>query len=100
MKSFEVLIDEPKYELVQDESAHDKSHLDKSCRDGPRLGKISFEISNGEARQACSIRVIQQDEALALAFFHTNWPVIGKMAREALDAGDIENGEVRLVAPA
>jgi len=79
MKDFERLASEPRYE--------------------PELGRIFFEISNGEARQACSIEVSQQDEALALAFFHTNWPIIGKMAREAMTAGKLENGEVRLVAP-
>ena len=84
MKRFEVLTNEPKYEPSLDE---------------PGVGKILFEISNGEASQACSIKVSQESEVLALALFHTNWPVIGKMAREALDAGDIENDVIQLVSP-
>ena len=79
MKSFEVLADEPRYDAS--------------------LRRIFFEISNGDAKQACTITVSQEDEALALAFFHKNWPVIGKMAQEALAAGDQEDGEIRLVAP-
>ena len=79
MKTFEVLADEPKY--------------DADSR------KIHFEISNGDAKQACNIMVNQESESLALAFFHKNWPIIGKMAQDALAAGDLEDGEVRLVAP-
>jgi hypothetical protein len=94
LKSFEVLAGEPRYEPNPGEPDLDRSGLDR-----PRLGKIFFEISNGRASQACCIEVNQPDEALALAFFHKNWPVIGKMAREALLAGEIENGEIRLVAP-
>jgi hypothetical protein len=84
VKNFEVLANEPRYEPSLDQAG---------------VGKIYFEISNGEISHACSITVREEDEALALAFFHRNWPVIGKMAREALDAGDTKNGEVQLVAP-
>lgn len=84
MKQFEVLVNEPKFEPNLDE---------------PGFGKILFEISHGDASQPCSIKVKEDDERLALAFFHSNWPVIGKMAREALIAGELENGEIRLVAP-
>lgn len=79
MKNFEVLANEPRYDAGQ--------------------RKIFFEIANGDAKQSCTITVSQEDEVLALAFFHKNWPVIGKMAQEALAAGELEDGTIQLLAP-
>jgi hypothetical protein len=66
--------------------------------EGPQA--VSFLIANGNARQRCVLQTELPTKALAQKYLLTNWPVIEKMAREALAAGNLEDGQVRLVMAA
>jgi len=66
--------------------------------EGPQA--VSFLIANGNARQRCILQTELPTKALAQKYLLTNWPVIEKMAREALAAGNLEDGQVKLVMAA
>ena len=66
--------------------------------EGPQA--VSFQIANGTARQRCVLQTELPTKALAQKFLLANWPVVEKMAREALAAGNLEDGQVKLVMAA
>jgi hypothetical protein len=63
--------------------------------EGPQA--VSFQIANGNARQSCVLQTELPTKALAQKYLLANWPVIEKMARDALAAGNLEDGQVKLV---
>ena len=62
--------------------------------EGPQA--VSFLIANGNARQSCILPEFPT-KALAQKYLLANWPVIEKMARDALAAGSFEDGQIKLV---
>jgi hypothetical protein len=58
---------------------------------------VSFQIANGNARQRCTLQTTLPTKVQAHKYFLTNWPIIEKMARDALAAGTLEDGEIKLV---
>jgi hypothetical protein len=63
--------------------------------EGPQA--VSFQIANGNARQHCILQTGLPTKALAQKYLLANWPVIEKMARDALAAGNLEDGHLKLV---
>ena len=63
--------------------------------EGPQV--VAFQIANGNARQRCILQTELPTQALAQKYLLANWPVIEKMARAALAAGSIEDGQIKLV---
>jgi len=64
--------------------------------EGPQA--LSFQIATGNVRQSCVLQTELPTKALAQKYLLANWPVIEKMAREALAAGNLEDGQIKLVA--
>ena len=60
------------------------------------LQPISFQIANGNARQSCILQTNLPTKVQAQKYLLANWPAIEKMAREALAAGAIEGGQIKL----
>ena len=63
--------------------------------EGPQA--VSFLIANGNARQRCVLQTELPTQALAQKYLLANWPVVEKMARAALEAGSVEDGQIKLV---
>ena len=61
--------------------------------EGPQA--VSFLIANGNARQSCILQT--ELPTKAQKYLLANWPVIEKMARDALAAGSFEDGQIKLV---
>jgi hypothetical protein len=58
---------------------------------------VSFQIANGNARQGCILQTKFPTKVQAQKYLLTNWPVIEKMARNALKTGTFEGGQIKLV---
>jgi len=63
--------------------------------EGPQA--VSFQIANGNARQRCILQTELPTQALAQKYLLANWPVVEKMARAALEAGSVEDGQIKLI---
>jgi hypothetical protein len=68
---------------------------EQQIREGPQA--VSFQIANGNMRQRCVLQTRLPTRAEAQKYLLTNWLIIEKMARDALAAGTIEDGEIKLV---
>jgi hypothetical protein len=68
---------------------------EREIREGPQA--VSFQIANGNMRQRCVLQTRLPTKAEAQKYLLTNWLIIEKMARDALAAGIIEDGEIKLV---
>jgi hypothetical protein len=64
--------------------------------EGPQA--VSFQIANGNVRQSCILQTEFPTKALAQKYLLANWPIIEKMARDALTARSFEDGQIKLVA--
>ena len=64
--------------------------------EGPQA--VSFRIANGNVRWNCILQTALPTKALAQKYLLANWPVIEKMSRDALAAGSLEDGQIKLVA--
>jgi len=58
---------------------------------------VSFQIANGNARQGCILQTKFPTKVQAQKYLLTNWPIIEKMARDALATGTFEDGQIKLV---
>ena len=58
---------------------------------------IFFEIANGNARQACSLKTKFPTQQQASRYLRQNWNNIEKMARDCLASRSFENGRSKLV---
>lgn len=58
---------------------------------------VSFQIANGNARQDCMLQTTFPTKVQAQKYLLANWPTIERMARDALAAGAIEGGQIKLV---
>lgn len=63
--------------------------------EGPQT--VSFQIANGNARQRCLLQTKFPTKAEAQRYFLSNWLTIEKLARDALAAGTLEDGQIKLV---
>ena len=63
--------------------------------EGPQ--SVTFQIANGNVRQRCILQTRLCTKVQAQKYLLTNWLIIEKMARDALAAGTIEDGEIKLV---
>jgi len=68
---------------------------EREIREGPQA--VSFQIANGNMRQRCVLQTRLPTKTEAQKYLLTNWLIIEKMARDALAAGTIEDGEIKLV---
>ena len=63
--------------------------------EGPQA--VSFQIANGNVRQSCILQTGLPTKVLAQKYLLTNWLIVEKMARDALAAGALEDGQIKLV---
>jgi hypothetical protein len=63
--------------------------------EGPQA--VSFQIANGNTRQRCILQTKLPTKVQAQKYLLTNWPIIEKMARDALATGTFEDGQLKLV---
>ena len=68
---------------------------EQEINEGPQA--VSFQIANGNVRQRCVLQTELPTKLQAHKYLLTNWTTVEKMAREALAAGSVEDGEIRLV---
>ncbi len=68
---------------------------EQEINEGPQT--VSFEIANGNARQHCILQTKLPTKVQAQKYLLTNWPIIEKMARDALAKGIFEDGQIKLV---
>ena len=68
---------------------------EQEINEGPQT--VSFQIANGNARQSCILKTKFSTKVQAQKYLLTNWPIIEKMARDALAAGTFEDGQIKLV---
>ena len=68
---------------------------EQEINEGPQ--SVSFQIANGNARQGCILQTKFTTKVQAQKYLLTNWPIIEKMARNALAAGTFEGGQIKLV---
>jgi len=68
---------------------------EQEINEGPQT--VSFEIADGNARQRCILHTRLPTKVQAQKYLLTNWPIIEKMARDALAAGTFEDGQIKLV---
>jgi hypothetical protein len=68
---------------------------EQEINEGPQA--VSFQIANGNARQSCILQTNLPTKVQAQKYLLANWPAIEKMARDALAAGAIEGGQIKLV---
>jgi hypothetical protein len=68
---------------------------EREVSEGPQT--VSFQIANGNARQGCILQTKFSTKLQAQKYLLTNWPIIERMARNALAAGTLEDGQIKLV---
>lgn len=68
---------------------------EQEIQEGPQA--VSFQIANGNVRQRCVLQTRLPTKAEAQKYLLTNWSIIEKMARDALAAGAVDDGEIKLV---
>jgi hypothetical protein len=68
---------------------------EQEISEGPQ--SVTFQIANGNMRQRCVLQTRLPTKVQAQKYLLTNWLIIEKMARDALAAGTLEDGEIKLV---
>jgi hypothetical protein len=68
---------------------------EQEINEGPQT--VSFQIANGNARHRCILQTRLRTKVQAQKYFLANWPIIEKMARDALATRTFEDGEIKLV---
>ena len=58
---------------------------------------VFFQIANGNARQACSVKTKFPTQQQASRYLRQNWNKIEQMARDSLARGLLEEGRINLV---
>jgi hypothetical protein len=69
--------------------------IEQEISEGPQT--VSFQIANGNARQACSLKTKFPTQEQAKKYLLANWPTVEKMARDVLATGSFEDGQIKLV---
>ena len=68
---------------------------EQEISEGPQ--SVTFQIANGNVRQRCVLQTRLPTKVQAQKYLLTNWPIIEKMARDALATGTFEGGQIKLV---
>jgi hypothetical protein len=68
---------------------------EQEISEGPQM--VSFQIANGNARQACSLQTKFPTQEQAKKYLLVNWPTVEKIARDVLATGSFEDGQIKLV---
>jgi len=68
---------------------------EQELSEGPQT--VSFQIANGNTRQDCILQTNFPTKVQAQKYLLSNWPTIEKMARDALAAGTVEGGQIKLM---
>ena len=68
---------------------------EQEIEEGPQA--VSFQIANGNARQLCVLQTLLPTKAEAQRYLLANWPIIERMARDALATGAVEGGQIKLM---
>jgi hypothetical protein len=63
--------------------------------EGPQ--SVSFQIADGNKRQECVLKTKFPTRLQASKYLMANWPRIERLARDAMTAGNIKDGRVRLM---
>jgi hypothetical protein len=58
---------------------------------------VFFQIADGTARHACSLKTKFQTQQQASRYLRQNWIMLEKMARDCLARDCFENGQINLV---
>lgn len=58
---------------------------------------VSFQIAHGTERHDCILKTRFPTKEQAKKYLLTNWPTIERLARDAVAAGHVRGGQVRLV---
>jgi hypothetical protein len=58
---------------------------------------VFFQIADGNARQACSLKTKFQTQQQASRYLRQNWNRIEKLARDCLSCKCFEDGQINLV---
>jgi hypothetical protein len=61
------------------------------------LQTVFFQIANGNARQACSLKTKFPTQHQASRYLRQNWNRIEQMARDCLERECFEDGRIKLV---
>jgi hypothetical protein len=67
---------------------------EEEINEGPQT--VSFRIANGSARQRCILQTKLPTKVQAQKYLLTNWPIVEKLARDALARGIVEDGHIKL----
>jgi hypothetical protein len=73
------------------------SPTEQETREGPQ--SVSFQIAHGNGRFACSLQTEFPTQVQAKKYLLTNWAQIERMARDYLESGTHNGGQVKLVMP-
>src|SRR5690349_9589013 len=68
---------------------------EREINEGPQA--VSFQIADGNTRRNCTLQTKLPTKLQAQKYLMANWPVIEKMARDAAAAGNLEDGQIKLV---
>jgi hypothetical protein len=68
---------------------------EQEINEGPQA--VSFQIADGNTRRNCTLQTKLPTKVQAQKYLMANWPVIEKMARDAATAGNVEDGQIKLV---
>jgi hypothetical protein len=68
---------------------------EQEINEGPQ--SVSFQIAEGNTRRSCILQTKLPTKVQAERYLLRNWPIIEKMARDALATGTLEDGQVKLV---
>ena len=68
---------------------------EQEISEGPQ--SVTFQIANGNMRQRCVLQTRLPTKVQAQKYLLTNWPIIEKMARNALAKGTFEGAQIKLV---
>ena len=69
--------------------------IEREIIEGPQA--VVFQIANGNARQNCILQTALLTKAQAQKYLLSNWTTVEKMARDAIEAGAIEDGQIKLI---
>jgi hypothetical protein len=69
-------------------------HTEQEINEGAQT--VSFQMAYGNARRSCILQTKLLTKVQAQKYFHSNWPIIEKMARDALATGTL--GQIKLLA--
>jgi len=67
---------------------------EQEINEGPQA--VSFQIADGSTWRNCILQTKLPTKVQAQKYLQANWPIIEKMARDALSAGTLVDGQIKL----